>query len=190
MSREGRESRLLFCLGLLAGGACAEQGITPVRSNVVADSSDQILEGMTTTITKDGVVQSVVYADTAYMYSERQVADLRRLRATFNDAEGNQTAVLTASRGEYHITRGTLEVWDSVLVRTLDGTNKLLRTNHLIYDRDNNQIRSDSAFTYTSPTEILSGNGFRSDPNFRTVVTQQPQGRQRGEGMRLEEKRP
>ena len=169
---------------------CAEQGITPVRSNVAADSSDQILEGMTTKITKDGVVQSVVYADTAYMYSERQLADLRVLRSTFNDAEGNQTAVLTARRGEYHISRGTLEVWDSVVVRTLDGTDKILRTNHLIYDKDNNQIRSDSAFHYRSPTEILTGNGFRSDPQFRNVVTRQPAGRQTGEGMRLDEKKP
>ena len=156
----------------------------------MADSSDQVLEGMTTKITKDGVVQSVVYADTAYMYSERQVALLRRLTATFNDAEGNKSAVLTARKGEYHISRGTLEAWDSVFVRTLDGTNKRLRTNHLIYDRDNNQIRSDSVFFYESPTEILSGNGFTSDPNFKNVVTRQPRGRQRGEGVPLEERKP
>ena len=181
----------LFAGLVIAGmNGCAEQGITPVRSNVVADSSDQILEGMTTKITKDGVVQSVVYADTAYMYSDRQMADLRVLRSTFNDAAGNQTAVLTARRGEYYISRGTLEVWDSVVVRTLDGTNKILRTSHLIYDKDNNQIRSDSAFHYQSPTEILTGNSFRSDPQFRNVVTKQPAGRQTGEGMRLDEKKP
>jgi LPS export ABC transporter protein LptC len=179
---------MLLIAGIANG--CAEQGITPVKSNVVADSSDQILEGMTTKITKDGVVQSVVYADTAYMYSDRQVADLRMLRSTFNDAAGNQTAVLTARRGEYYISRGTLEVWDSVVVQTLDGTNKVLRTNHLIYDKDNNQIRSDSTFYYQSPTEILTGNGFRSDPQFRNVVTKQPQGHQRGEGIPLEERRP
>jgi LPS export ABC transporter protein LptC len=112
------------------------------------------------------------------------------LRSTFNDAAGNQTAVLTARRGEYYISRGTLEVWDSVVVRTLDGTNKILRTSHLIYDKDNNQIRSDSAFHYQSPTEILTGNSFRSDPQFRNVVTKQPAGRQTGEGMRLDEKKP
>jgi LPS export ABC transporter protein LptC len=179
-----------IALALLSFMGCGDQGVAPPRVNVVADSSDQILEGMTTKITKDGVVQSVVYADTAFMYSDRQVAVLHHLRATFNDGQGNQTAVLTAKRGEYRFARGTLETWDSVFVQTLDGTNKRLRSNHLIYDRDQNQIRSDSAFVYESPTEVLTGNSFFSDPNFRNVVTRQPKGRQRGEGIPLDEKKP
>jgi LPS export ABC transporter protein LptC len=184
-----RHARLIVCL-LILTASCGEPGVTPIQSNVAADSADQILEGMTTKITKEGVVQSTVIADTAYMYSDRQMADLRVLRTIFSDAQGNQTAVLTAKRGEYYITRGTLEAWDSVFVRTLDGTNKTLRTNHLIYDRDRNEIRSDSAFHYESPTEVLRGNAFRSDPNFRNVVTQQPRGRQKGAGLPLEERNP
>lgn len=179
-------TRTAFAAALLAvGAACVDQGVTPVASNVAADSADQILEGMTTRITRQGVVTSVVYADTAYIYSERQVASLRRLRTTFTDEAGRPNSVLTALRGEYHINRGTLEAWDSVDVQTLDGSNRRLRTNHLIYDRDNNQIRSDSAFTYESPTEVLRGNSFVSDVGFKNVVTRQPRGRQRGEGMLL-----
>ena len=81
--------------------------------------------------------------------------------------------------------RGTLEAWDSVLVVSTDGTNRRLRSEHLIFDRDQNQIRSDSAFTYDSPSETLSGNSFISDPGFKNVVTRQPKGRQRGKGMVL-----
>lgn len=170
--------------------ACREQGVTPVQSNVAADSSDQILEGMTTTITKNGVAQSVVYADTTYMFTDRQVAVLRQLRSTFYDAQGAQTAVLTAKRGEYQFGRGTLEAWDSVFIQSLDGSDRRLRTAHLIYDRDRNQIRSDSAFVYESPSEVLTGNSFVSDPNFKNVVTRQPKGRQRGEGMLLPGQKP
>lgn len=186
-----RPGAALSCAVLLAlCSACAEQGVAPVRSNVAADSSDQILEGMTTTITKDGVTQSVVYADTTYMYTDRQLAVLRRLRSTFYDAQGNPTAVLTAIRGNYQFGRGTLEAWDSVDVRSLDGSNRRLRSAHLIYDRDQNQIRSDSAFVYESPTEVLTGNSFVSDPGFRNVVTRQPKGRQRGQGMLLPGQKP
>jgi LPS export ABC transporter protein LptC len=164
--------------------------VTPVQSNVAADSSDQILEAMTTTITRNGVTQSVVYADTTYMFTDRQVAVLRRLRSTFFDAQGGQTALLIAKRGTYQFARGTLEAWDSVFIQSLDGSNRTLRTSHLIYDRDQNQIRSDSAFVYESPTEVLTGNSFVSDPNFKNVVTRQPKGRQRGEGMLLPGQKP
>jgi LPS export ABC transporter protein LptC len=165
--------------------ACADQGITPISSKVVADSADQILEQMTTNIVGDGVRKSLVYADTAYIYSARQVASLRNLRATFFDAQGNPTGVLTSRRGEYFIARGTLEARDSVLVVSQDGTNKRLRTSHLIYDRDKNQVRSDSAFTYEGPDGVLRGNSFISDPGFKNVITRQPKGRTKGQGMIL-----
>ncbi len=173
---------LLFVAGVVA---CADQGITPISSKVVADSADQILEQMTTNIVGDGVRKSLVYADTAYIYSARQVASLRNLRAIFFDAQGNQTGVLTSKRGEYYIARGTLEARDSVLVVSTDGTNKRLRTSHLIYDRDKNQVRSDSAFTYEGPDGVLTGNSFYSDPGFKNVVTRQPKGRTRGQGIIL-----
>jgi LPS export ABC transporter protein LptC len=175
---------------LLALCGCEEKGVTPQQSNVAADSSDQILEGMTTTITRNGVTQSVIYADTTYMFTDKQLAVLRQLRSTFYDAQGGQTAVLTARKGNYQFARGTLEAWDSVYIQSLDGSNRKLRTNHLIYDRDQNQIRSDSAFVYESPTEVLTGNSFVSDPNFKNVVTRQPKGRQRGEGMLLPGQKP
>lgn len=170
-------------LWVVAG--CADQGVAPAQSAVASDSADQILEQMTTTIVGDGVRKSLVYADTAYIYSNRQVASLRNLRATFFDEQGNPSAVLTAKRGEYFIARGTLEAWDSVYVVSTDGTNKRLRSQHLIYDRDRNEVRSDSAFVYESPTDRLEGNSFVSDPGFRNVVTRQPRGRQRGQGMLL-----
>jgi hypothetical protein len=55
----------------------------------------------------------------------------------------------------------------------------------LIYDASRDQIRSDSAFTYTSPDGVLRGNSFYSDPDFRNVVTRQPRGRERGKGVLL-----
>ena len=182
MKRTGWLVVVLAAWGLTA---CADRGIAPVQSAAVADSADQILEQMTTSIVGGGVRKSLVYADTAYIYSDRQVASMRNLKATFFDEQGNATAILTARQGEYFMARGTLEARDSVLVVSTDGTNRRLRSQHLIYDRDQNQIRSDSAFTYESPTETLSGTSFYSDPAFKNVVTRQPKGRQRGKGMLL-----
>lgn len=185
MSRMPTAMLLTGMVALLAAVGCAERGIAPVQSMAAPDSADQILHQMTTAIVHDGVRKSLVYADTAYIYTSRQVASLRNMRATFFDAAGNATSVLTAKQGEYYMARGTLEARDSVVVVSTDGTNRRLQSQHLIYDRDQNQVRSDSAFTYTSPTETLRGSSFVSDPGFKNVVARQPKGRQRGQGMLL-----
>ncbi|HEX9754171.1 MAG TPA: LPS export ABC transporter periplasmic protein LptC [Gemmatimonadales bacterium] len=183
-------SSLLAFLAFLALLACSEQGVAPTTSAVAADSADQIIEGMTTTIVADGVRRSLVSADTAFIYQGRQVADMRQIRASFFDVQGNQTSVLTAESGLYQITLGTLEARGNVVVVATDGSNRRLTTEHLIYDRATNQIRSDSAFVYQSPDGVLRGNSFYADPDFRNVVTKQPRGRQRGTGVLLPGQRP
>jgi LPS export ABC transporter protein LptC len=173
-----------LCLASLA--ACTEQGVAPsLRVASSADSADQILESMTMNIVREGVRQSLVVADTAYIYQDHQVAVFRNMRATFFDAQGNPTSVLTAGRGEYHIQRGSLEARDSVVVVSADAPYRRLTTSHLVYDRDRGEVRSDSAFVYEGPDGILRGRRFTADPGFKRVVTDQPSGRQRGQGIVL-----
>jgi LPS export ABC transporter protein LptC len=178
-----RAAALLLLAGLAA--ACGDSGITPQTLAVAADSADQIAEGMTTNIVKDGVRQSSVASDTAFIYQSRQVADLRNVTAHFFSSTGAPVSILTSRTGWYEIERGTLEARGNVVVVSVDGSGRRLETEHLVYDPNMNQIRSDSAFTYTSPTGVLRGNSFYSDPEFRNVVTRQPRGRQRGQGVLL-----
>lgn len=177
----------LLVLALLgAATACTEQGVAPsTRALAAADSADQVLWQMTTSVVRDGVRQSLIYADTAYIYQERQIASLRNLRATFYDVQGNPSAVLTSRWGEYQIQRGALDARENVILVTLDGSNRRLETEHLVYDRDRNEIRSDSAFVYTTPDGVLHGRSFTADPEFKRVVTRQPAGQQTGEGLLL-----
>jgi hypothetical protein len=53
----------------------------------------------------------------------------------------------------------------------------VLKTEHLIYDRNRNLISSDTVFTSTSPTANLSGTWFESDPGFKNVRVTRPKGR-------------
>ena len=164
----------------------------PWRSNVVADSSDQILEGMTTTITRDGVVPRAWSTPIpTYMYTDQQLAVLRRPPEYVfrRRRKSDRRRPSRRKRGNYHI---------SVAARWKHGTACSSRAwmeaikppphgNHLIYDRDQNQIRSDSAFVYESPTEVLTGQTASvSDPGFkqRGDPPARRAGR-RGEGMLL-----
>jgi LPS export ABC transporter protein LptC len=149
----------------------------------VADSADQRIIRMSTRIFDGGFQRSYVVAETAFVYQARQEMDLRQLRVTFFDEQGKQTSVLTARKGIYTQTNGSLDARGNVVVESTDG--KRLRTEHLIYDKGAMLIRSDTSFVYTSPTENLTGDSFKSDLEFKNVTIDRPRGRQKGEGVAL-----
>jgi LPS export ABC transporter protein LptC len=186
MSRPGVTARLVPGLLLWGALACSEQGVAPTaRILAAADTADQILEAMSTTIVRSGVRQSMVYADTAWIYQDAQLAVLANMRAVFFDAQGNETSILTARSGDYWIQRGALEARDSVVVVSAEGPRRRLTTSHLVYDVERNEVRSDSAFVYEGPDGLLRGSSFTSDPGFKRVVTRRPTGVQRGDGIIL-----
>jgi LPS export ABC transporter protein LptC len=182
--RHGAGTALAAGLLALAAG-CGDQGMRPSASLAVADSADQVLYRMSTRVLDEGLQRSHVVAETAFVYQARQVMDLRQLRMTFFDEQGRQTSVLTARQGMYTIGNQSLDARGDVVVETTEG--RRLRTEHLVYDRGAMQIRSDTAFTYVSPSETLTGDGFTSDLEFRNVIVDRPRGRQRTGGVALPE---
>ena len=52
------------------------------------------------------------------------------------------------------------------------------------YDNASNTISTDQPFTFDDASQHLKGKSFRSDPDFRNVVTDQPSG-VAGKGMLL-----
>ena len=169
----------LVVLWMFAG--CTQTGVTSRETGERADSADQIMVGMITQLTENGVLRSYVEADTAYLYQNQQTFDLRGLRLRLLDAQGNQTSTLTARQGIYSSLSGKLDARGNVVVETNDG--RRLRTQHLIYDKISNRVESDSAFTYESPTEQGSGSSFRSDIAFQNLEVTNPRGFQKGKGL-------
>ncbi|MGQ0703785.1 MAG: LPS export ABC transporter periplasmic protein LptC [Gemmatimonadales bacterium] len=166
---------------LWAVAGCTQTGVTTRETGERADSADQIMMGMITQLTENGVLRSYVEADTAYLYQNQQVTDLRGLRIRLLDAQGNQTSTLTARQGTYSSVNGKLDARGNVVVETTDG--RRLRTQHLIYDKVSNRVESDSAFTYESPSEQGSGSAFRSDIEFKNLEVNNPRGFQKGKGI-------
>jgi len=168
----------LTALTALTASSCADTGVRPSQTAQVADSADQILEGMQHYITDHGIRRSLVEADTAFIYEGTQTAELRGLKVTFNDVNGQEVSVVTAQEGTYHIRDGSMSARGDVVATTPDG--RRLTSAVLNYDRQKNQVSSDRPFVYTRSGERLEGEGFRSDPDFKNVVTQKPHGGFRG----------
>jgi hypothetical protein len=75
-----------------------------------------------------------------------------------------------------------MEAEGSVVVVAPDG--RTLRTESLRYDNPTNTISTNKHFTFDRGTEHLEGNSFKSDPDFKNVVTDRPRG-VAGDGLLL-----
>ena len=162
----------------LAAAGCGETGVRPTGTMQAADTADQVLYGVSHYITGDGIRRSLVKADTAYFYDATQTAELINITVTFYDDNGKETSTLTAREGTYRWQTGSMEARGNVVVVSPDG--ERLETSVLRYDEPTHSITTDQRFTYRTPDEYLEGNGFRSDPDFLNVVTDQPRGGERG----------
>jgi LPS export ABC transporter protein LptC len=138
-----------------------------------------VLEGFSHWVTKEGIRRSEVQADTAYFYENTQLTQLRKVRVVFYDATGQESSTLTARAGTYRWQDGSMQANGDVVVVTPTG--RRLRTDTLRYDNGTNTISTNTKFVMDSGSSVLRGNSFRSDPDFKNVVTDQPKGVTQGQ---------
>src|SRR5712691_12645131 len=161
--------QLLALLLMIQAVAC-KNGTRVTATQAALDSADQVLIGMTHYVTQEGILRARVQADTAYFYSGTQRAELRNVHVTFYDVTGRPTSTLTSREGTHHWRTGDMEARGNVvLVRDTDGAT--MRTEAMTYHQIKNEVASDVAFTFDSPTQHLRGVGFTADPEFRNVRT-------------------
>lgn len=177
MRRRSSVVAMMMCLG-----ACGQRGITP-QQTAVADSADQVMGAMETNITDNNVRVLNLKADTARVYQLRQTADLEKVTVTFYDKSGSLTSTVTSKTGSYAIRDKSLDLRGDVVAVTPSG--RVLHTEHLVYDRIANQVRSDVPFSFTSSDGNGSGMSFESDPDFKNIVTARPKGSLKGKGFLL-----
>jgi LPS export ABC transporter protein LptC len=180
-SRRMMLSALSACSALSAL-ACEDTGVRPTTTVQAADSADQVLEGFSHYVTNEGILRSRVEADTAFFYEPTQITELHNVKVVFFDIKGAESSTLTAKRGIYRWQDGSMESSGSVVVVSPDG--RRLATDVLRYENATNLIVTDRPFTFDRGEEHLEGNSFRSDPDFRNVVTDRPRG-VTGDGMLL-----
>ncbi len=177
-----RGGTALAALALAIVLGCEDTGARPTTTVAASDSADQILEGFSHYVTNQGVRRSRVEADTAYFYESTQITELRRVKVTFYDIKGAESSTLTSRTGTYRWQDGAMEADSNVVVVSPDG--RRLATERLRYDNATNTISTDQPFTFDDASQHLKGKSFRSDPDFRNVVTDQPSG-VAGKGMLL-----
>lgn len=173
---------VLSVLSVLSVISCEDTGVRPTTTVQASDSADQVLEGFSHYVTNNGVLRSRVEADTAFFFDPTQMNELHNLKVVFYDTKGAESSTLTAKRGTYRWQDGSMQASGNVVVVSPDG--RRLATEVLKYDNATNTILTDRHFTFDRGDEHLEGNSFRSDPDFKNVVTDRPRG-VTGNGMLL-----
>lgn len=156
---------VLAAAAVMACNSGTEPRVT--AANTLSDSADQVMFGVSTMITDQGVLRAQLSADTGYFFDGNSRIEVRHEKTLFYTATGQRNATLTSVEGTYNMRRGQMEARKSVVVVTTDG--KRLETEQLRYDQATNRISSDSAFVLTQPDRTLRGIGFTSDPDLTNL---------------------
>jgi LPS export ABC transporter protein LptC len=168
----------------LAVTACVT-GPPPVDQAAQSDTVDQTITGMTRAITRDGIRLTDVSADSAWVFNVSGLVMMKKVGLTFYDASGAVRSTVIADSGVQYERTGVLDLRGNVVATTPAPNVQVLKTEHLIFDKTANLIRSDTVYSITSPSGNGSGQSFETDPDFRRFRSWQPRGYQKGEGFLL-----
>lgn len=156
-----------FLFGALA---CTEVTETPVAdASLLEIAADNVIFGMQSYVTVNGVREGEIEADTAYMFVDSAHVDLRGMRIVFHNEDGRARATVTGRSGEWDQERDVMVARGDVLL-LVHADNREIRTEELHYDAYGGRIWSDSATTQTLPDgTVTRGSSFESDLSFQDV---------------------
>lgn len=154
-----------------SAAACQQSVTTRVADDELQDlQADNVIFGMTSYLSTSGVREGRIQADTAYMYADSAVAQLRHMEIVFYDEDGREVATVTGTRGRWSqdtdrmVARG-----DVVLLVHTDSSR--IESAEIHYDPGTERIWSDSATVQTQKDgTVTSGSAFESDISFENIL--------------------
>ncbi len=124
---------------------------------------DQVISEFGLTETSMGLKDWHMEADKAYVYVKRNILETEVVEVTFYDKDGSVRSVLKADYAKLNRNTDDMEARGSVVVTGSDGVK--LETETLTWRSGTRQIASDESVTVYRNEDILTGWGFRGDPD-------------------------
>ncbi len=150
---------------LVAGlpGGCGSSSQPPETSEREAGGPVQVIRDLELRETTAGALEWVLRARRAVRGGATEPTRLESLKVDFYQGSDAVRSILTADSGSVDSRKGTLVARGNVLVRNPEGDR--LETEELFWDRKNGRVQSDRFVRFVHGGDILTGIGFRSDPN-------------------------
>jgi LPS export ABC transporter protein LptC len=156
--------------GLLLAGCSDGPPRTVVDPEFAASEADYIMFGLKHNVSRDGIREAVMEADTAHVFQDSTIVLLRGnvTLTAYNEELGTEKALVTSDRGRMNTTSNELLAeGNAVLLILADG--KRIESYELRYMPDQDMIRSDSASIMYDGDDVVEGTGFTSDLGFENV---------------------
>jgi LPS export ABC transporter protein LptC len=166
--RHGLSSRSRgICLGailfLFLPSACTSPSPDPTRRGETDHAPAQSFENMELRETSEGKLEWILRAKRATRASATEPTRLESLRVDFYQRSDRVRSVLTSDSGRVDTQKGILIALGQVVVLTDEGSR--LETEELSWDRKSARVSSEQFVRLTRGRDVLTGIGFRSDPN-------------------------
>jgi LPS export ABC transporter protein LptC len=153
-----------FVLASLAGGAaCSREDSGNLAQSRTEPLPDQVISDFNITETSMGKKDWSMKAEKAYLYDKRNVLEASVVEVTFFSDEGGVRSVLDADYGKLNRNSGDMEAKGNVVVTGSDGV--VLETPSLKWESETRQIVSDDSVKVIRNGDVLTGWGFRGDPD-------------------------
>ena len=148
----------------VALGACSKEEPRETPQVPPGQLPDQVISNFSITETAGrGQKEWTLEAKKADVYEKRNVLEVQLVKVTFYDRTGAVGSVLTAREGRIDNGTRDMEARGDVVVTGSDGV--VLKTNRLTWENKARQIFSDDSVTVIRQQDVLTGVGFRGDPD-------------------------
>ena len=137
------------------------------RSVYTEDVPDQEFSDFTTVESDSGIVKWVLSAPVARVYNASKLLVTDDPRIEFYNEDGTLASVLLAKKGEYNQVTHDLTALGDVIVTSSEGYT--LETESLVWVEKLEEIHTEDFVRFVKGRDILTGYGFRSDPDLENV---------------------
>ena len=169
--------RICLVTLVIASVGCTSEIDPPTASaEIQAMAADNVMYGMVSFITSNGVREARVRADTAYLYADSAMAQLHGMEVAFYGEDGRPQATVRGSRGEWSQETDRMVARGEVVL-LVHADSSRIESQEIHYDPNRDRIWSDSATVRTMRDgSMTSGSSFESDMTFQNVVIRDMRG--------------
>ncbi|MFH1312246.1 MAG: LPS export ABC transporter periplasmic protein LptC [Candidatus Eisenbacteria bacterium] len=153
----------LILAGLVVAGACSREEPGDLIEERSEPLPDQVISDFKITETSLGKKDWTMRAEKAYIYEKRNLLEARVIEVNFFSEQGEVRSVLIADYGKINRYSGDMEARGNVVVTGSDGV--VLESQSLTWDSATRQIASDDSVKVIRNEDVLTGWGFKGDPD-------------------------
>ena len=148
---------------LAAGSMCSREEPGEKTAQQSKPMPDQVILDFNITETASGKKEWNMRAHKAYIYDSRNLLEAENMEVEFFDEEGRVKSRLVAALGIINRATDDMEAHGDVVVTSSSGV--ILETETLQWVSKTRRIMSDDKVKVTREGDVLTGIGFRGDPD-------------------------